>query len=175
MAGRCGEWRFRPDLYFRTLGAWDSPIIELPKPTVVAVVRSPDPVIEAEWNRITHPMPKPKVDHAGAALTKNFAEFLIHHPDVGDRQTRSPSAVAELPPPVANSVDGSKAKKTVLIRFRFKHMERIREVEMPVVPRVGDFVQGTAPGSGLYRVESVVFGINKALRSCTEIVVNLGS
>ncbi len=171
MASRKGAWKFRPDLYCRALGTWDSPIIELPAPVLIAVLSSPDPEIAKSWERLTAHLPKPAVDHSGASTTKNFSTILMRHEDVSG----GPAKVHErsLPVPKSQPIALTKGKKMIVIRFRFKGKEQTREVEMPIVPRVGDFVQGTTPGSEPYRVESVVFGIERGSKSCTEITVNL--
>lgn len=45
--------------------------------------------------------------------------------------------------------------------------------EMPELPRVGDFIQGSRPQSGRYRVSAVVFEIDDEQERCDSVLVEL--
>lgn len=51
--------------------------------------------------------------------------------------------------------------------------EKYQNVNMPVIPKIGDFIQGATPRSGRYRVSGVVFSIDHEQQRCTEVNVEL--
>lgn len=45
--------------------------------------------------------------------------------------------------------------------------------DMPALPRIGDFIQGSRPQSGRYRVAAVVFEIGDESHKCESVLIEL--
>jgi len=64
---------------------------------------------------------------------------------------------------------------TVNVNFRFPTgcKEEYSCAEMPVLPRPGDYIEGSKPQSGRYLVKAVVFAIDQERERCEAIRIEL--
>ena len=61
------------------------------------------------------------------------------------------------------------------VNFKFPEgcKEKYKSASMPCLPRVGDFIQGSRPQSGRYRVGAIIYEIDDEANRCESILVEL--